>query len=94
MLKLFKSKNSMSQIEKGMVYLPPRVGHGETKEMERCFARLFSSDDGQKALAYLQSMTFQRALSHSSSNDQLRYIEGQRALVANILRLIDRGRRG
>jgi len=66
----------------------------EQQDMERVFARLFSSDDGRKALAYLQMMTFHRALAPTSSDMELRYVEGQRAMVATILRLIDRGRKG
>jgi hypothetical protein len=66
----------------------------DQKDMERLFVRLFSSDDGKKGLAYLQYLTFQRVLSADVSGEHLRYMEGQRALVASILRLIDRGRRG
>lgn len=62
------------------------------QDIERVFARLFSSDDGQKVLAHLQVMTFSRAYGPDATDQTLRYAEGQRALVANILRLIDRGR--
>jgi hypothetical protein len=64
----------------------------EQREVEKAFARLFSSDDGRKVLAHLQVMTFHRTLGPESSDAQLRYAEGQRSLIANILRLIDRGR--
>lgn len=64
----------------------------EQREIERCFARLFATDDGKKVLAWLQVITFQRAQGINSSDDQLRYTEGQRSLMASILRLIDRGR--
>ena len=64
----------------------------EQKEIERCFARLFATDDGKKVLAWLQVMTFQKAHGVNSSDDQLRYAEGQRSLMASIMRLIDRGR--
>lgn len=66
----------------------------EQKEIEKIFARLFSGEEGKKALAYLQMLTFHRALGPDSSDTELRYLEGQRALVASILRLIDRGRKG
>ncbi|MCB1591846.1 MAG: hypothetical protein KDI90_05285 [Alphaproteobacteria bacterium] len=62
------------------------------REIEKCFARLFSCDDGRRALSYLQAISFQRALAPTSTDQQLRYAEGQRAMVATILRLIDRGR--
>ncbi len=64
----------------------------EQRDIEKSFARLFASDDGQKVLAHLQVMTFQRALGPGAADEQLRYSEGQRSLVATILRLIDRGR--
>lgn len=66
----------------------------EQREMEKIFARMFSSDEGKKALAYLQMITFCRALGPNSSDTELRHLEGQRAMVATILRLIDRGRQG
>lgn len=74
------------------VYRAPEPQNLELREIEKCFARLFSTDDGRRALGYLQAVTFQRALSPASSDQQLRYAEGQRAMVATILRLIDRGR--
>lgn len=61
-------------------------------DVERCFARLFSTADGQKVLSHLQAVTFQRALGPATTDQQLRHAEGQRALVATILRLIDKGR--
>lgn len=64
----------------------------EQREIEKAFARLFSSEDGKRVLAYLQVITFNRVLTANTSDDQLRHVEGQRALVASILRLIDRGR--
>ena len=80
--------------EKGLVYTPYEPGRSETRDIERAFARLFTSEDGQKVLSHLQVITFQRALGAGSTDQQLRYLEGQRAMVATILRLIDRGRNG
>ncbi|NQZ14820.1 MAG: hypothetical protein HRT94_08385 [Alphaproteobacteria bacterium] len=60
--------------------------------MERVFTRLFSTEDGQKVLGYLQVMTFQRAYGPNATDEQLRHAEGQRSLMATILRMIDRGR--
>lgn len=96
-LNLFCKKETLPMnavIEEALVYQGIRLQQTEQKDMERVFARLFSSDDGKKALAYLQVMTFQRALSPNSADAELRYLEGQRAMVGTILRLIDRGRRG
>ena len=76
------------------IFNVPEPGRMELQEVEKCFARLFSSEDGHKALSYLQTITFQKALAPTSSDEQLRYAEGQRAMMATILRLIDRGRKG
>lgn len=91
---LFKERLPMIPAEKGLVYAPAEPGKIEQKDIEKSFARLFSSEDGQKVLAHLQVMTFQRSFGPGVSDDQLRYTEGQRAMVATILRLIDRGRNG
>jgi hypothetical protein len=84
-------KTPFSQIEQDMAYTN-HVSRLEQREIERCFARLFSSEDGKKALAWLQVITFQKAQGPSAPEDHLRYTEGQRGLVAQILRLIDRGK--
>jgi len=79
--------------EKGLTYALPEPGKIEMRDIEKSFTRLFSSDDGQKVLAHLQVITFQRALGPGVADEQLRYLEGQRSMVATILRLIDRGRK-
>lgn len=97
-MKLFQAKCNEGALDKGLketlTYQRINPDTLEQRDMERIFARLFSSDDGRKVLAYLQMLTFHRALGPLSSDMELRYLEGQRAMVATILRLIDRGRRG
>lgn len=88
-----KYEMPLSRSEEGLVYTPSETGRIELRDIEKSFARLFSTDDGKKVLAYLQVMTFHRALGPNNSDAQLRYAEGQRAMVASILRLIDRGRK-
>lgn len=78
--------------QKGLIHLPPDPGKLEMRAIERAFARLFATEDGRIVLSHLQAVTFQRALGPASPDEQLRYAEGQRSLVAMILRLIDRGR--
>lgn len=85
---------AMSPAERGLIYTSQEMGKTEMRDVERAFTRLFSSADGQKVLGHLQAVTFQRALGPGSADEQLRYMEGQRSLLATILRLIDRGRRG
>jgi hypothetical protein len=77
---------------RGEVFKVPEPVRAELREIERSFARVFASEDGKRVLGHLQAITFQRALGGESSDAQLRYAEGQRALVAGILRMIDRGR--
>lgn len=94
MFDLFKNKTlPVTHAEKGLIHKPYETSHRENRDIERAFTRLFLSDDGQKVLSHLQCITFQRALGPSCSDEQLRYLEGQRSLVATILRLIDRGRK-
>ena len=83
-----------SMAERGLIHSPLDPNKMEQRDIERSYTRLFSSDDGQKILAHLQVMTFHRALGPGADDAQLRYMEGQRSLVATILRLIDRGRQG
>ena len=90
MLNAFFTKKN----EEAVVYAVPEPGRMEMRDIARTYARLFSSDDGRKVLAHLQVMTFHRALGATSPDEQLRYMEGQRSLVATILRLVDRGRNG
>ena len=92
LLKL-KETLPMTAAEKGLTYAVPEPGRIEMRENEKAFARLFATEDGQKVLAHLQVLTFQRALGPGVADEQLRYIEGQRSMVATILRMIDRGRK-
>ncbi|PJB71450.1 MAG: hypothetical protein CO093_05105 [Alphaproteobacteria bacterium CG_4_9_14_3_um_filter_47_13] len=64
----------------------------ERQQIEKAYARLFSTEDGGRVLAHLQMIAFMRAYSAESTDEQIRYAEGQRALVAHILRLISAGR--
>lgn len=65
----------------------------DRKTIEKIFARLFSSEDGKKAIAYLQYITGQRVLAADTDPKILSYAEGQRALVGNILRIIENGQK-
>lgn len=83
----------ISPAEQGLVYKSIDPSADELREIEKAFTRLFSTEDGQKVLSHLQTITFQRALGPTTADEHLRYIEGQRSLMATILRLIDRGRK-
>lgn len=71
---------------------PLEMQTSDQSDIEKAFARTFSTSDGQIVLSHLQSMTFQRALGPDAPETQLRYLEGQRAMIATIMRLIRSGR--
>ncbi|MEM7679503.1 MAG: hypothetical protein AAF182_00665 [Pseudomonadota bacterium] len=92
MLNFFKNKTDFSDAEKGVLYAPYVKNRIDKKEIENTFTRLFLTDDGQKVLSYLQLITYHRASGPTSSDEQLRFMEGQRALLTTILRLVNNGR--
>lgn len=64
-----------------------RLSRLEKKEISKIFTRAFYTEDGRKALHYLEYMTFHRAGSAQMSEEQLRHMEGQRSLVSMIRKL-------
>lgn len=70
---------------------PPPTERYDMTAVEKSFARLFATEDGQKVLSYLQSVTFMRAAAADAEECFLRHNEGQRALLSMIMRLIARG---
>ena len=83
---LFKNKNKMKLIDVS------HISKIDQHNMKRIFTRTFSTDDGKKVLAYLQYITFYRQLGAGVTNDDLRHAEGQRSIIATILRFVDQGR--
>lgn len=75
------------------VFQMPDISTLDKREIEKSYARVFNTEDGKRVLAHLQTVAFMRAYSAESSDEQIRYAEGQRALVANVLRLISAGQR-
>nr|BDD47277.1 hypothetical protein 1 [bacterium] len=55
-------------------------------------ARVFSSAEGRRVLHHLRAITRERVLAPDASDAALRHVEGQRALVAHLESLIERGR--
>ena len=70
----------------------PGAAATERRDVERAYARIFTSDDGKTVLGHLQNLTFARAYGADAPEGHLRYAEGQRALVGTILRLVNAGR--
>lgn len=70
----------------------PSLGRMELQDVQKSYARVFGSEDGKKVLAHLHKSVFMRALPSEASDEQIRYAEGQRAIIAQILRHIVAGR--
>jgi hypothetical protein len=58
---MFRAHNN-----KGYVYTAPEPVKADLRDVEKSFARLFSSDDGRRVLSHLQAVTFCRALGPES----------------------------
>ena len=57
----------------------------DNSEISKCFKRCFANADGEKILNYLTSLTMERVMPASVSNDELRHLEGQRYIVKLML---------
>jgi len=58
----------------------------------RACARVFAHDDGRRLLRHLHGLTIGLHLGPEATDAALRHLEGQRALVAHLGRLIAEGR--
>jgi len=74
------------------VFEIPAPDAAARRDIEKSYARLFASADGQQVLAHLQGLTMMRALGPEAPEAHIRHAEGQRALVGTILRLIAAGK--
>ena len=70
----------------------PAPQRTDIREFEKAYARLFSTPDGRKVLAHLNATTFMRTAGADVPDNVLRHLEGQRALLATMLRMIERGK--
>lgn len=61
-------------------------------EINKRFARVFSTPDGRAVIAHLRRMTIERPLSPDLSDNCLRWIAAQSALVHKIETLIEGGK--
>ena len=60
---------------------------GAASHVQDAFVRAFATDAGQQVLAFLRQSTIERRLPPDASSAVLRFVEGQRSLVAQIERL-------
>ncbi len=71
---------------------PHPVEHED--ELARAFAHCFRDAAGAMVLEHLRRCFLDRRLGPGASDAELRHVEGQRSVVAHVLALIERGRRG
>lgn len=62
-----------------------------TDTIARSFSRCFQSPDGQIVLDHLHQQTLCRITDPVTSNDHLRFLEGQRQLFLWLLQMIAKG---
>ena len=62
-------------------------------DLEKNYTRTFSTPSGEYVLAHLRKITIERVLGPNATEPELRSLESQRALVHQIEKLIDRGRK-
>ena len=56
------------------------------------FVRAFNSVSGKRVLKYLMSITLARYLAPNATDNELRYLEGERFVVSFILNMIKKGK--
>ncbi|MBU6235267.1 MAG: hypothetical protein KGQ41_05435 [Alphaproteobacteria bacterium] len=86
MMGFFKSLFTKPLLQEAKAIVPAR------EDAPAIFARLFSSDDGQKVLSYLRASVNARVAGPEASEAVLRYCDGQRALLQTIHGLVEQGR--
>ena len=69
------------------------AAHEAESELVRAFGGCFRGSHGSLVLRHLRSLTLDRALGPDSPDTLLRYVEGQRQLVAYICALAARAHR-
>ncbi len=63
----------------------------EEDDIVRSFARCFKGGDGAIVIGHLRQSILDRRLSPAATDAELRFLEGQRTVVAHILSMVDRG---
>ena len=82
--------SSAGEFDRRADILPPLPGARDFSDIAKSYARLFASEDGRRVLDHLQLTTLHRAYGPDGSDGHIRHLEGQRYLLSQILRFIDR----
>ena len=78
----------------GWSFLENQTSSLNASEVAKSFTKCFASADGKRVLAFLSSQTKDRFLPASSTTNELWFLEGKRALFAQIEHLINQGKKG
>ena len=70
------------------------AAHDADAELARAFGGCFRGNHGSLVLRHLRALTLDRVLGPESPDTLLRYVEGQRQLVAYICALVERANCG
>lgn len=76
----------------GWGWFEPAAVEEESAPVRDAFVRAFAGDAGRQVLEYLRQATIERRLPPDAPSALLRFVEGQRSLVAQIERLARPGR--
>ena len=64
------------------------------RALQKLARRVFANDDGACLLRHLETITIQRVVSPECPTSILWHLEGQRFLVNQLRRLVDKGQKG
>ncbi len=87
-------KTGPSTDEEGWAWFDRGQAPEANSALSQAAVRCFRGRDGEAVLAHLRALTLERALGPGATDAQLRHLEGQRQLVAQIINLVERGRAG
>lgn len=69
-----------------------RTIDADDNELIRSFARCFKGADGELVLVHLRQTILDRRLGPKASDAELRFLEGQRSVVAHVISMLERSR--
>lgn len=64
----------------------------DDNELIRAYARCFKGVDGDLILKHLRQTILDRRLGPNASDAELRFLEGQRSVVAHVISMLERSR--
>ncbi len=84
--------NNNAETEGWAWFDPQAAPPADDNELIQSFTRCFKGPEGQHALRHLQQTILDRRLGPKASDAELRFLEGQRSVVAHIITMVMRGR--